>query len=80
MRSVYLLRSVPHPNRRYIGSADDVRRRLAEHDAGKSIHTAKFRPWRLVVAMTFDDDYRAIALERYLKSGSGAEFARRHLW
>jgi len=77
---LYLLRSIPHPERRYIGSTDDVRRRLIEHDAGRSIHTAKFAPWPLVAVVAFTDDARAIAFERYLKSGSGAEFARRHLW
>jgi len=80
VRYVYLLRSIPHPDRRYIGSTNDLRRRLAEHDAGKSVHTSKFRPWRLAAAVAFADVDRAIAFERYLKSGSGAEFARRHLW
>jgi predicted GIY-YIG superfamily endonuclease len=80
MRSVYLLRSVPHPHRHYIGSTGALRRRLAEHDAGKARSTAPHRPWRLVVAIAFADDDRAIELEHYLKSGSGAEFARRHLW
>jgi len=80
MRSVYLLRSTSHPEQRYIGSTDDLRRRLIDHNAGASIHTAKFGPWRLVLAIVFQDDARAIAFERYLKSGSGAEFARRHFW
>ena len=80
MRYVYLLRSVPQPSRRYTGSTDDLRRRLTEHNAGRSVHTAKFRPWRLVTAVAFEDEDRAIDFERYLKSGSGAEFARRHLW
>ncbi len=30
--------------------------------------------------MRFDDDARADAFERYLKSGSGHAFARRHFW
>jgi predicted GIY-YIG superfamily endonuclease len=80
MRVVYLLRSVPDPERRYIGSTDNVRRRLIEHNAGQSVHTSKFRPWRLVAAIAFQNDDRALEFERYLKSGSGAEFARRHLW
>jgi predicted GIY-YIG superfamily endonuclease len=80
MRYVYLLRSLRAPDRRYIGSTDDLPRRLAEHNAGKSASTAPFAPWRLVTAIAFEDDSRAIAFERYLKSGSGAEFARRQLW
>jgi predicted GIY-YIG superfamily endonuclease len=80
MHTVYLLRSIPHPRRRYVGSTSGLRRRLAEHDAGASLATAPYRPWRIVVAITFADATKAIAFERYLKSGSGAEFARRHLW
>ena len=80
MRYVYMLRSLAHPARRYVGSTCNLRRRLDEHNAGQSKYTARFRPWRLVTAIAFSDDARADAFERYLKSGSGAEFARRHLW
>ena len=80
MRLVYLLRSLSHPSQRYIGSTGNLRRRLAEHNAGESIHTRKHGPWRVVCAVAFVDDDRAVAFEQYLKSGSGAEFARRRLW
>jgi hypothetical protein len=31
------------------------------------------------VVIEFDDEKRAVAFERYLKSGSGVAFAKRHL-
>jgi hypothetical protein len=31
------------------------------------------------VIVTFADEKRALKFEKYLKSGSGVEFARRHL-
>lgn len=37
-------------------------------------------PWRIVTAIAFSDDSRAEEFERSLKTGSGAEFARRQLW
>jgi len=40
--------------------------------------TAKHRPWELVVAVEFANEDRALAFERYLKSGSGRAFAKRH--
>lgn len=80
MHYVYLLQSIHQPGRRYTGATCDLRRRLDEHNAGKSIHTAKFRPWRIVVAIAFRDRARAVAFERYLKSGSGTAFAQRHFW
>jgi GIY-YIG catalytic domain len=45
---VYLLESLSFPGERYVGSTTDPRARLAEHNAGKSPHTSKFKPWRMV--------------------------------
>lgn len=80
MRYVYLLESIAVPGERYVGQSDDLRARLADHNAGKSPHTAKFKPWRLVTYLGFTDPAKASAFERYLKSGSGHAFARRRLW
>lgn len=80
MTYVYLLRSIAVPGQRYIGKTDDLKRRLAEHNSGKSIHTRKYAPWRLVVGIAFADDRKALAFERYLKIGSGHAFADRHFW
>jgi len=77
---VYLLRSKACHGERYIGRTCNLRKRLAEHNAGRSIHTNKFMPWELVVAVYFSDGLKAEAFERYLKHGSGHAFARRHLW
>ena len=77
-RFVYLLQSVVDPNQHYVGLTSDPVARLAAHNAGDSPHTARFRPWRAIVTIEFANDGRASAFERYLKSGSGREFARRH--
>jgi putative endonuclease len=45
---------------------------------GTTLAAAKFRPWELVVALEFGNEERALAFERYLKSGSGRAFAKRH--
>ena len=45
---VYLLQSAATPEQRYIGQTSDLRRRLAEHNEGKSVHTNKYRPRQLV--------------------------------
>ncbi|MHC4914257.1 MAG: GIY-YIG nuclease family protein [Planctomycetota bacterium] len=77
---MYLIESLSDPTRRYVGSSTDFQRRLKEHNAGESPHTAKFRPWKPVVVIQFENDLKAERFERYLKSGSGHAFARRHLW
>ena len=78
-RFVYVLRNNEIPPRYYTGVASDVATRLTEHNAGSCIHTAKYRPWLVDVVIEFGDERRALAFERYLKSGSGVAFARRHL-
>ena len=77
---VYLLQSEDYPDQRYVGLTTDLKQRFAEHNAGKSPHTSKFRPWRLVTYVAFSDLAKATAFERYLKSGSGHAFARKRLW
>ena len=80
MRYVYLLRSRSHPDQTYVGSTADLDERLHAHNKGKSPHTAKRRPWRLVVAIAFHEEEKALRFERYLKSGAGRAFAGRHFW
>ncbi len=78
MKYVYLLQSESSPQQRYVGVTCDLRRRLAEHNARRCRHTRKYAPWSCVVAVRFTDDAKADAFERYLKSGSGRAFAKRH--
>jgi putative endonuclease len=79
MYYAYILRSQNFPNQTYIGSTHDLRGRLAEHSAGKSIHTNKFKPWDLAAYIAFPEHQLAEEMERYLKTGSGRAFASRHL-
>jgi putative endonuclease len=77
---VYLLESIAFPGQRYIGLTSNIDRRLAEHNAGKSLHTSKSVPWQLVTYIVFSNEEKAISFERYLKSGSGHAFARKRFW
>jgi len=78
-RFVYVLKSERQPNRYYTGVTSDLASRLASHNAGNCTHTASGRPWGVDVVIEFSDEQRAARFERYLKSGSGCEFAKRHL-
>jgi putative endonuclease len=78
---VYLLRSLRFPEKVYIGLTEELDLRLEQHNSRhEKGYTAKFAPWKTVVAIRFEDRARAKAFERYLKSGSGHSFARRHFW
>lgn len=79
MYYVYILQSKNRPDQTYVGSTSDLRKRLAEHNAGKSIHTNKFKPWDLVAYVALSEKHLAEKFEHYLKSGSGRAFSQRHL-
>jgi len=78
-RFVYVLKNGQVPARYYTGITSDVAKRRDAHNAGCSRHTARHGPWSIDVVIEFTDERRALAFERYLKSGSGKAFAHRHL-
>jgi putative endonuclease len=77
-RFVYILQSTVDPKRYYTGLTSNVRLRLDQHNAGESRHTKNGRPWKVIVVLAFASERRAMAFEKYLKSGSGCAFAVRH--
>ena len=77
-RFVYVLRSESDPTRHYVGVASDVDERLAWHNEGPVGFAVDHRPWRVVVSIEFPTAGAAAQFERYLKSGSGRAFAKRH--
>ena len=76
---VYVLRSEADPTRYYTGLTSNLAGRLDAHNAGRVPHTADGKPWIIDVIVEFSDERRAVAFEKYLKSGSGNAFAKRHL-
>jgi putative endonuclease len=78
-RIVYVLKSDLNPSRYYTGLTSDIAARLDAHNAGRVPHTADGRPWIIDLIVEFSDQRRAVAFEKYLKSGSGCAFAQRHL-
>jgi predicted GIY-YIG superfamily endonuclease len=77
-RFVYILKSINAPAQYYVGVTSDLEARLQAHNAGLSPHTAAHWAWRTLVVIEFDEEEPALSFERYLKTGSGREFARRH--
>ncbi|MEM7602196.1 MAG: GIY-YIG nuclease family protein [Verrucomicrobiota bacterium] len=75
---VYLLQSIEHPDKIYIGFTEDLRLRLQRHNNGSTAHTAKFRPWKITSYHAFESEEIARAFEKYLKSGSGRAFRAKH--
>ena len=77
-RFVYVLPRKAEADQHYVGLTSDVAARLQWHNEGPSGHTLRYRPWLVAVSIEFPTEQQARRFERYLKSGSGRAFAKRH--
>jgi predicted GIY-YIG superfamily endonuclease len=75
---VYILQGAEQNERFYVSVTEDLKLRLKAHNAGEVFHTAKYKPWKLKNYIAFADEKKAHAFEKYLKSGSGRAFAKKH--
>jgi predicted GIY-YIG superfamily endonuclease len=76
---VYILQSIESPEHFYVGITDNLKARLARHNAGEVSATAKKLPWRIKTAIAFTNDQQAAHFEKYLKTASGRAFAKKRL-
>ncbi len=78
MYTVYVLRS-QKDGKRYIGYTSDLRRRLAEHNAGETKSTRWRRPFDVVYTEMFEEKTEAQRREKFFKSGAGRKELKRLL-
>ena len=64
----------------YVGSTNDLRRRVDSHQRGRVDSTKTCLPVALKSYIAVLTEENARTLERYFKSGSGKAFANRRLW
>jgi len=57
--------------RTYTGVADDVNKRLAEHNAGRVKSSRPYRPYKIIHAESFETLKQARQKERFYKSTTG---------
>ena len=62
----------------YTGCTDDFDDRLMKHQSGWVKSTKSRRPVSVLLKITFYDKYKAFNFEKYLESGSGRTFSKRH--
>ncbi|MBM2839883.1 MAG: excinuclease subunit [Bacteroidetes bacterium] len=75
---VYILRS--HiKNYLYIGSTNNLERRLNEHNQGIVQSTKAYRPLDVVAYIAVETERKSRELERYLKTGSGKAILRKRI-
>ncbi|MEI8230290.1 MAG: GIY-YIG nuclease family protein [Candidatus Peregrinibacteria bacterium] len=78
MHYVYIFESIGSSSHWYVGVTSDLEKRLQEHNDGDSIHTNKFKPWRVKNSISFQERSKAEAFEQFLKTQSGRAFTKKH--
>jgi len=73
---VYVIESAE--GSRYTGQTPDLERRLKEHNGGNSHSTKHGSSWRIVYHEQFGTRGEAMKREKYLKTGAGRDFLKRH--
>ncbi|MDD4995230.1 MAG: GIY-YIG nuclease family protein [Patescibacteria group bacterium] len=79
MYYVYIIQSLKFSNRYYTGFSENVHKRLDDHNNGKSVHTNKYGPWKIIFYCAFDNKKKALDFEKYLKTASGIAFRNKRL-
>ena len=63
----------------YVGCTTDLKDRLERHNKGHVSATKGLLPIKLSTYICFPNKYTAYNFEKYLKSGSGRAFMKKHL-
>jgi putative endonuclease len=76
MYYVYVL--ICSDNSPYTGCTSDLKERIDRHKKGQVPATKERLPIKLRNYFAFSDKYKAFEFEKYLKSGSGRAFVKKH--
>jgi len=77
MYYVYILEC--NDDRLYVGCCSDLKERITRHKKGQIPATKNRLPVKLISYFAFQNKYTAFNFEKYLKSGSGRAFMKKHL-
>jgi len=75
---VYIIRSLKEQFL-YVGSTNNLERRLDEHNTGMSKSTAPFQPFELLSFIATKTEHQARTLEQYFKTGSGKSILKKRI-
>jgi len=76
MLCVYILKSLL-VEKTYVGSTNNLARRLAEHNADKSTFTKTFVPWELIYQEECNSLQSARKREKYFKTAAGRKVLKK---
>lgn len=75
---VYVIKSTKSDHW-YTGSTNDLRKRLKQHNEGKSLYTKPRGPYKLIYYEASPNEQDARSRELYLKSGMGKRYLKNRL-
>lgn len=75
---VYVLEN-PAMHYMYVGSTNNLKRRMTEHNNGESRATKPYRPLSLSAYIAVQTEWKARKLEKYLKTGSGKTILKKRI-
>jgi putative endonuclease len=75
---VYVIRS-EKDGRFYVGLTSNVKKRVSQHNTGRTRSTKAYRPWKLFFFEECLNRIEARKRERYLKSGYGKQWIKKSL-
>ncbi|MBY0424861.1 MAG: GIY-YIG nuclease family protein [Cytophagales bacterium] len=76
----YIIKSVNHPDKYYVGFTHDLEGRLSAHNhPSNKGYTARYMPWELVYSESFATKSEAMAREKWLKSGVGRQWMKEYV-
>jgi putative endonuclease len=64
----------------YVGSTNDLNRRIDSHQNGYVLSTKTYLPVKLLSYVAVETETKARELEKYFKSGSGKAVALKRFW
>lgn len=75
---VYILLSIKN-GKWYIGSTNNLQKRILTHSSGKNKSTKNGAPWKVIYCEIGANKDDARAREKYLKSGMGRRYIKNRL-
>jgi predicted GIY-YIG superfamily endonuclease len=79
MYYVYFLTSETKKSWVYVGSTNNLERRIKEHNLGLSNSTRPYLPVHLDSYIAVSKEYKCRELEKYFKTGSGIAVLRKRI-
>lgn len=79
MHYTYILRSLIN-GRLYVGSTNNLKKRISEHNSGGNISTKPYKPYELIFCEALPTLEESVEREKFYKTGRGREVLKKILF